>query len=146
MPDPTPELPPSSPEELVGQELGGKYKIERVVGVGGMAAVYEASRAEAPQRVAIKVLLAETVADDPATLERFRREAAIARKLKNPHVVEFLDYGKLPDGRPFLVMEYLEGEGLDIRLSTQGPLTLAEALHVLEGVEAALTPAHELAI
>ncbi len=138
--------PPSDPEALIGQELGGQYRVGKIVGAGGMAVVYEAQRRDPPRRVAIKVILPEAIKSDGTTIERFRREAAIARKLQNPHMVEFLDYGKIADGRPYLVMEYLEGEDLLNRLMLKGPLSLPQAVNILEGVCSALAVAHAMAI
>jgi serine/threonine protein kinase len=95
-------------DSLVGKRLG-PYEVVRVIGMGGMGAVYEGVRAdEYRKRVAIK--LVQGGLDSELTLARFRRERQILANLEHPNVATLLDGGVTPDGRPFLVMEYVEGE------------------------------------
>src|SRR6185503_16060278 len=94
---------------LVGQRLGA-YDVVRLVGTGGMGAVYEAVRADDQyrKRVAIKIVQAGLASE--LTLARFRRERQILASLEHPHIATLLDGGVTPDGRPFIVMEYVEGQ------------------------------------
>jgi eukaryotic-like serine/threonine-protein kinase len=105
---------------------GGRYRVERTLGHGGMAAVYLAHDAELERPVAIKVL-AEHLASDEAFRQRFLREARMAAKLSHPNVVHVYDQGD-EDGRPFIVMEYVEGMTLGDELRGNGPLAPARVV------------------
>ncbi|HTV24666.1 MAG TPA: serine/threonine-protein kinase [Polyangiaceae bacterium] len=123
-----------------GYLLGGKYRIVRRIGVGGMGSVYEAQHAGLGTPVAIKVLL-QQLAKVPTVADRFRREAQVSATLKSPHVIQVTDVDQLPDGRPYLVMELLEGESLQDHLEKQKTLSREEAvdlgLQILLGLECA---------
>lgn len=95
----------------VGELLAGKYRIERVVGHGGMGVVVAAMHEQLQQRVAIKMLLPEAKAS-PNAVSRFLREARAAAAIKGEHVARVLDVGELEGGSPYIVMEYLEGRDL----------------------------------
>lgn len=116
---------------------GGRYRVERTLGRGGMAAVYLAHDAELERPVAIKVL-AEHLANDEAFRQRFLREARMAAKLSHPNVVHVYDQGD-EDGRPFIVMEYVEGKTLGDELRDNGPMAPAPvvdlALQICGGLE-----------
>jgi serine/threonine protein kinase len=116
---------------------GGRYRIEGDLGHGGMAAVYRARDAELDRPVAIKVL-AEHLAGNPAFRDRFLREARLAARLSHPNVVQVFDAGE-DEGRPFIVMEYVEGEPLADTLKREGRLAPAYvvdlALQVCGGLE-----------
>src|SRR5499427_9512942 len=99
---PTPGVP------AAGEILAGKYRVERVLGVGGMGVVVAATHLELDQRVAIKFLLPSALESEEAG-SRFQREAKAASRLKSSHVAKVLDVGKLEDGAPYMVMEYLDG-------------------------------------
>ena len=106
----------------VGSVIAGTYAIEGVLGKGGMGAVFLASHARLPgKKVAIKVLHADVA--DSESLARFRREAEIASRLGHPNIVEVHDFNVLPDGTPYLVLEYLVGESLASRIA-RGPMSL----------------------
>ena len=124
----------------VGHLLGGKYQIVRRIGVGGMGSVYEAKHAGLGTPVAIKVLL-QQLAKVPTVADRFRREAQVSATLKSPHVIQVTDVDQLPDGRPYLVMELLEGESLQDYLEKHETLSREEAvdlgLQILLGLECA---------
>jgi serine/threonine-protein kinase len=124
---------------LIGQVLAGTYRIERLLGKGGMGAVYAAAHTRLPARFAIKVLRATA---DAEGLARFRREAEITSRLRHPNIVQVFDFNCLRDGTPYLVMEHLEGEDLSARLRRDGRLALPETLHILRGVGAGLEAAH----
>ena len=129
----------------VGQLLAGKYRLERLIGRGGMGLVYAAHHELLHQRVAIKLLLTDARAD-AGTVTRFMNEARAAARIPSDHVVRVLDVGLLDEGRPYLVMEYLEGRDLAHLLEERGRLTPRESVdYVLEAIEA-VAQAHALGI
>jgi eukaryotic-like serine/threonine-protein kinase len=123
-----------SPGDLVDQ----KYRIDRELGAGGMGAVYLAENVRIQRRVAIKVLHPGA---DRETVRRFEREAQAAGRIGCRHIVEVFDLGDLPDGAPYMVMEYLEGETLAQRLESGEKLSPEDLLPIahelLEGLKAA---------
>ncbi|WP_438029363.1 serine/threonine-protein kinase [Sorangium sp. So ce233] len=126
-----------------GQILSGKYRVERILGQGGMGIVVAALHEQLHQRVAIKLLHPGANAE---MVERFVREARAAVRLKSEHVARVLDVGTLETGAPFMVMEYLEGSDLQQTLRQRGPLELEEAVgYVLEACEA-IAEAHAAGI
>jgi serine/threonine-protein kinase len=115
-----------------GDVIGGKYRVERILGVGGMGLVVAATHLALGQLVAIKVMLPE-VARDPAAIERFLREARAAGRLRSEHAVEIKDVGQGAGGEPFIVMEYLDGSDLAHVLAKRRTLYAREAVgYVLE--------------
>jgi eukaryotic-like serine/threonine-protein kinase len=118
---------------------GGRYRIEDVLGRGGMAAVYRARDAELERPVAVKVL-AEHLADQPGFHDRFLREARLAAQLSHPNIVQVFDVGE-EDGAPFIVMECVEGSTLADELKGRGRLDPDEvvdlALQICGGLEQA---------
>ena len=128
-----------------GQVLGGKFRIERVLGEGGMGVVVAATHLGLGQLVAIKLMLPEALAH-PENVERFEREARAAVRLKSEHVARVSDVGRLDDGSPYIVMEYLHGEDLDQVLEKGGVLPIETAVdYVLQACEA-VAEAHALGI
>jgi serine/threonine-protein kinase len=123
-----------------GQIIEGKYRIVRLLGEGGMGAVYEGENVRIHRRVAIKVLHSN-VAENVDAVQRFEREAQAAGRIGSDHIVEVLDLGNLPEGDRFMVMEYLDGESLSGRIQSRGRLTPREAaplmVQLLEGLGAA---------
>src|SRR5450432_848006 len=123
-----------------GDVIDGKYRIVRLIGEGGMGAVYEGENIRIHRTVAIKVLHAG-VAENQDAVQRFEREAQAAGRIGSEHIVEVLDLGNLPDGDRFMVMEYLDGESLTLRIQARGRLTPHEAaplmIQLLEGLGAA---------
>jgi tRNA A-37 threonylcarbamoyl transferase component Bud32 len=130
------------PALLPGAVLADTYRVVRYIGRGGMGEVYEATHARLAGRYAIKALLHE-FAELPEALERFRREAQITSSLRHPNIVQVVDFNQLPDGTPYLVIEFLGGHDLGATLQKSGPLPVADALSILEQVASALTAAHE---
>lgn len=128
-----------------GTVLGGSYRIERVLGRGGMATVFEASLVRLPRRVAIKVIKADGE-HGQEFLARFRREAETLAKLDHPNIVNVIDWNVTDSGSPYLVMELLQGEDLSQLLRRQGALPLPLAIHLFAQVAAALEVAHSLGI
>src|SRR5688572_15225240 len=123
-----------------GDIIDGKYRIVRLLGEGGMGAVYEGENTRIHRRVAIKVLHSG-VAEQGEAVARFEREAQAAGRIGSEHIVEVLDLGTLEGGDRYLVMEYLDGEGLGGRIKDRGRLTPAElcpiAHQLMEGLAAA---------
>ena len=128
-----------------GDTLAGKYRIDRILGVGGMGVVVAAHHIQLDERVAIKFLLPETVGN-PETVARFVREARAAAKIKSEHVARVSDVGTLPDGAPYMVMEYLEGSDLASFLRQQGPLPLEQAADFILQASEAVAEAHSAGI
>jgi serine/threonine protein kinase len=127
--------PPFEPKP--GIVVAGKYRVERVIGEGGMGVVVAATHVELDQHVAIKFLLPEAMRHG-AVVERFLREAKVAAKVKSEHVARVTDVGKVePSGVPFIVMEYLEGSDLGALIDASGRLPLDEACEIgLQACEA----------
>ncbi len=126
----------------VGENVG-RYRIVEQLGQGGMATVFKAYHAELDRYVALKVLHPAFM-DDANFLARFQREARLVAKLDHPNIVPIYDYAEY-DGRPYLVMKFVEGETLKARLS-RGPLTPPEVMKVAEAVGVALAYAHKQGI
>ncbi len=125
-----------------GQTIAEKYRVERVLGEGGMGMVVAAWHLGLQQRVAIKFLLKQIAHDHEGAAERFRREARAAARIRSEHVCRVLDVGTLEDGIPFMVMEYLDGCDLSEELMRRGRLGVSEAVQsVLQACEA-LAEAH----
>jgi serine/threonine-protein kinase len=127
-----------------GAVLAGKYKLERLLGQGGMGAVWRAEHVQLRSPVAIK-LIDEQIAQNPEALARFMREAQSAAALRSPHVVQILDFGA-DRGVPYIAMELLEGESLAERLDRVERLSPAEVGRIMTEVARAISKAHELSI
>ncbi len=126
-----------------GEVLAGKYRVERILGKGGMGVVVAATHLQLGQRVAIKFLLENATQE---IIRRFIREARAAVRLKSEHAARVLDVGDLPDGSPYMVMEYLAGNDLSHLVRSRGALPTADAvLYVLHTCEA-MAEAHSIGI
>ena len=123
-----------------GQVLEGKYRIVRLIGEGGMGAVYEGENVRIQRRVAIKVVH-PAFASNTEVVARFQREAQAAGRIGNDHILEVLDLGALADGSHFMVLEFLDGEPLSGRIKRLGRLTPVQATaigrQILQGLGAA---------
>lgn len=127
-----------------GALLGGRYQVRAILGSGGMAEVYLAWDQSLRRRVAVKVLW-EGLCRDPGSLARFHREAHAAASLSHPNVVAVFDLGA-ENGDPFMVMELVEGRGLDDLIWEEAPLSTNRALWIVEAVAGALSHAHDAGI
>jgi len=127
---------------LIGQVLDGRYKIEDVLGQGGMGMVFRATQTSVHRPVAVKTLN-PSLAAAPQFFERFRREAEIASRLHHPNVITIYDFGRAQDGTCYYVMELLEGESLRELVKRDGPMTLRRAVDVIEQACRGLAHAHE---
>src|SRR6266542_3705195 len=133
--------PLSASGALTGRTLDQKYYLESKLGVGGMGTVYRARRLLIGDMVAVKVLQPDQVAD-PQAVERFRREAQTAARLKHPNVAAVYDFGVSREGLNYLVMELAEGESLRSLVERQGTLAETDAAEIIRQVCAALDEAH----
>src|SRR5258708_5685283 len=128
-----------------GDVIAGKYALGRVIGEGGMGVVYEATHTRLHQRLAIKVLRPD-VPEFQLVLARFEREARATAQLRTIHAARVIDVDTLPDGLPYIVMEFLEGVDLDVELRASGPMAVDEAVDVVLQVAEAMAEAHGLGI
>src|SRR5580698_4652364 len=122
----------NAPEAPVreGEILAGKYRVERVLGIGGMGVVVAATHTELEERVALKFLL-PSAAQNPGVVARFAREARSVAKIKSEHVARVRDTGTMDNGIPYIVMEYLEGCDLSDMLLKKGQIPVGEAVDYL---------------
>jgi eukaryotic-like serine/threonine-protein kinase len=128
-----------------GDVLAEKYRVERVLGIGGMGVVVAATHLQLGRTVALKLMLPQSSAS-PETAARFIQEARAASEVQSEHVARVLDVGTLADGAPFMVMEFLRGSDFARLLRTQGPLPVVDvAGYVLQACEA-VAEAHALGI
>ena len=125
---------------LLGTTLNGRYRLEARIGTGGMSSVYRALDETLERPVAIKLMNRE-IATDSDQLERFRREARAVAQLSHPHIVGVIDYGE-DQGRPYIVLEYVEGETLKDRIRRCGRLPVPEAVAYAIEIARALGCAH----
>jgi serine/threonine protein kinase len=128
-----------------GDLIAGKYRIDGVLGTGSTGVVLAAYHLKLHERVAIKLLLPEALAN-PEAVQRFEREARAAVKIKSEHVVRIIDVGALDEGAPYIVMEHLQGEDLAERLTRTGPLPFEEAVDFMMQACEAIAEAHGLGI
>ena len=131
-------------QALVGRTISGKYAITRLIGKGGMGAVYEAENLGIGKMVALKFVDRE-FAKDETVASRFAREARAASAIESAHIVTVFDAG-MDEGRPFLVMELLRGEDLGTRLRRMGRIAPTDALHIVAQVLRGLARAHATGI
>jgi eukaryotic-like serine/threonine-protein kinase len=124
-----------------GEVLAGKYRVERVLGVGGMGVVVAAYHLMLDRRVAVKFLLSEAQTN-PEVVARFARGARAAVKIESEHVARVIDVGELPNGAPYMVMEYLEGKDLGDVVAERGALPAEEAVNYVLQASEALAEAH----
>jgi eukaryotic-like serine/threonine-protein kinase len=125
----------------IGTILDGKFRVSKEIGRGGMAAVYEAENVDIGKRVAVKVLSAE-LANSKVVTERFMREARAAAKIRSPYICDVYDVGTY-GGRPFLVMELLEGESLYDRLARDRRLAPKDVIQIASETAMGLQQAHD---
>jgi len=139
------QFPTEAPEEVlpVGTRLG-KYEIVRLLGAGGMGAVYEAAHTEIGKRVAVKVL-STAIASVPGARARFLREAQLTSKVQHPNIVDVTDMGN-DGGQAYLVMEFLQGMDLSQRLAQVGRINASELVDIMLPVCSAVTAAHDAGI
>jgi serine/threonine-protein kinase len=125
---------------VIGTLLNARFRLEEQIGSGGMSTVYRAYDTTLERWVAIK-LMHRDISEDGDQLERFRREARAVARLNHPHVVTVIDFGE-DDGRPYIVLEFVEGETLKQRIRASGRLPVGEAVAYAIEIGRALSAAH----
>lgn len=130
-------------DPLVGQVVGGRYRITRVLGEGGMGIVYlgEQQMGSTVRKVAVKTLHAH-LSKDPSVLARFHRECGTVAQLEHPNTIKFYDFGSMPDGTLYIAMEFVSGSPLD-KIVEEGPMPPERVLKVLKQICGALDEAHK---
>jgi tRNA A-37 threonylcarbamoyl transferase component Bud32 len=137
-------VPGAAPvDPLLGQVLSGKYRIVRLLGEGGMGAVYEGEQqlGTTKRRVAIKTLHPH-LSRNPQIEARFQREVGTIAELEHPHTIQVYDFGTTPEGILYIVMEFLQGKSLADLLASQGAMAPDRVAHILEQVCGSLEEAH----
>ncbi|MES1176299.1 MAG: serine/threonine-protein kinase [Myxococcales bacterium] len=129
----------------VGQLVDNKYRIVRLIGEGGMGAVFEGENVRINRRVAIKILHA-AFTGNAEVMQRFEREAQAAGRIGNDHILEVLDLGILPDGDRYIIMEFLDGEPLSSRIQARGRLLPHELAPLMRQTLVGLGAAHAVGI
>ena len=135
-----------APRELpmpLGSVLAGQYRLEELLGAGGMGTVYRACQLSVERQVAVKLISGER--DSPEHVERFRREAAALAKLRHPNTVHLLDFGVADGGKPFIVMELLSGIDLEHHIARE-QISLRGALLITRQIARAVSEAHAVGV
>ena len=130
-----------STDDRIGQVIGGRYKIEKVIGQGGFGAVYRAKHTATGDTIAIKVLRT-AVEGQEDVVARFRHEAKTTSRLKHPNTVRVFDFGQMDDGNLFIAMEFLDGQTLTHLQAREGPLEPKRLARIAIQVLKALAEAH----
>ena len=136
--------PVSSQQKIdvyLGTTLEGRYVVESLLGEGGMGFVYLGRHKLIDKRVAIKILRGDLAADQEMT-ERFLNEAKAASSIESPHIVDISDYGRLPDGAAFFVMEFLDGTSLSELMDGLGVVPVPRLIHIAKQIARGLAAAH----
>jgi eukaryotic-like serine/threonine-protein kinase len=129
----------------IGDVLADKYRVDKILGIGGMGMVVQAVNMDLDLKVALKFMLPQAL-ESPEASARFLREARAAGKLTGEHVCRVMDVGRFPGGAPYIVMEYLEGYDLMTLLKRRGPLPISEAIDYLLQACEGMAEAHALGI
>jgi serine/threonine protein kinase len=144
---PTQELPDSVPsmDALLGTVVDGRYRIDIRIGEGGMGVVYKATHTSLNKVIALKVLRGE-MAKDAEVVQRFIQEAQSASSIGHENIIDISDFGRLPDGTVYFVMEYLNGHPLNDMIKRGGSIPVADAVQILRQIAGALGAAHQRGI
>jgi serine/threonine-protein kinase len=138
---PPEEREPDANDPYIGTTFDHRYKIQKLLGEGGMGFVYLARHKVIDKKVAVKVLRAD-LAKDREILDRFLQEAKAASSIGNPHIVDISDFGDLPDGSTYFVMEFLEGSSLSALVDSGNRLSVERICHIALQIADGLSAAH----
>lgn len=133
------------PAALVGQLVADRYEVQELLGTGGMGCVYRARHVHIRKQVALKTLHAALLRSHEA-VARFEREAVAAARIDHPNVVVATDFGRLPNGRYYLILEFVEGNDLRQELDASRQFALPRALSIARQIASALSAAHPVGI
>jgi serine/threonine protein kinase len=142
LPRPRPRVTTSTPTYLEPGDTVGHFRVLELLGEGGMGTVYRVEHVALARTYALKVLRPKVIERDPTAAQRFLREARTAARVRHPNIVDVFDFGHLGDGRPYFVMELLEGESLADRVA-RGPLPPHEVVVIAWQLASALAAAHD---
>jgi serine/threonine protein kinase len=132
-------------EALAHPDQIGNYKIIAPLGEGGMGFVYKAENILLQRTVALKILHPERVVR-PEVVRRFFNEARAVNKIRHPNIIDIFDFSMTDDGRPYFVMEFLEGRSLSQELEQKGALPIAQSLHIFRQIASALDACHKVSV
>ena len=132
-------------DPLLGRVIDGRYRVEKMIGEGGMGVVYQIAHVILGKRMALKILRGD-MARDPEVVQRFIQEAQSATQIGHQNIIDISDFGKLPDDNIYFVMEFLDGESLTSFIGRGGSVPAQKALHIIRQIASALDAAHERGI
>ena len=134
-------------DPLIGQVIGGRYRITGVLGEGGMGVVYvgEQQMGSTVRKVAVKTLHPH-LSNDPSVMTRFHRECGTVAQLEHPNTIKFYDFGATADGTLYIAMEFVKGTSLDQVIEGQGAMAPERALKIMKQICGALDEAHKQGI
>lgn len=134
-----------APQDLVGTILADRYRVEKIIGEGGMGSVFAAQHVTLRKRVALKILHPE-LCRDQTHVDRFLQEARAASMIDHDHIVDIVDFGPVPGGSVFFAMEFLQGEDLSDRLKRGGRMPWPKVRELMLMIVSALQAAHDKGI
>jgi serine/threonine-protein kinase len=138
-------LPVAAPDDYIGKTVASKYRVEQMIGEGGMGKVYKAIQVALDKPVVLKVLR-QALLSDERTVARFQREAKAVSRLNHPNSISVLDYGRTEDGALYIAMEYVHGKDLHHILSREWPLAESRVIRIISQVLSALADAHSASV